>query len=263
MDAPYDTIGRSYSTTRRADPRIVTELVRHLALPRGSVIADIGAGTGNYTNALADASYRVLAIEPSRAMRQQAKPHPGVVWMDGVAERLPFSDRELGGVVSTLAIHHFTDLRQALREMHRVSGTGPVVLFTFDYSTLDKPWQAHYFPDLWIDISRPLPPLEDIAGWMRHETGRSVEVVPFLIPHDLEDLFMLAPWRRPELYLDPQVRAGISAFALANSAQIERGLARLRDDLENGSWKEQFGSVLELSEIDAGYRFLIAKTGGQ
>ncbi len=55
--------------------------------------------------------------------------------------------------------------------------------------------------------------------------GGRIEVVP--IPHDCADGFFHAYWRRPEAYLDPGVRAGISAFAL-------------------------------MDELDAGYRLVIA-----
>ena len=50
----------------------MAELVRLLDLPADASIADIGAGTGNYANALAAAGYRVQAIEPSATMRAQA-----------------------------------------------------------------------------------------------------------------------------------------------------------------------------------------------
>ena len=85
----YDTIGRSYTQTRRPDPRIVDALVNHLALPQGSLIADIGAGTGSYTNALADRGFVIHAVEPSAVMRQQATAHPNVTWHEGTAEHLP------------------------------------------------------------------------------------------------------------------------------------------------------------------------------
>ena len=50
------------------------------------MIADIGAGAGNYAAALADRGYRVMAVEPSAAMRAQAAPHDNVTWISGSAE---------------------------------------------------------------------------------------------------------------------------------------------------------------------------------
>ncbi len=255
----YNTIGQTYTDTRRPDSRIVEAILRLLALPRGSQIADIGAGTGNYSNALADHGSRVHAVEPSSVMRDQATPHPQVQWLSGVAEDLPLRDGQVDAVVSTLAIHHFSDLRRSLREMDRITGTGPLVLFTFDYSVIERPWQADYFPSLWKEMARPLPPLEEIAKWIGEDTRRLVGIVPFALPADLTDLFMLAPWRRPYLYLDAQVRAGISTFALADATDVEGGLDRLRTDLGNGQWDTKYGWLRERQEFDAGYRFLCAR----
>lgn len=44
----YNTIGKGYSKYRQPDTRIVDLLYSLLNLPSDSVIADIGAGTGNY-----------------------------------------------------------------------------------------------------------------------------------------------------------------------------------------------------------------------
>ena len=42
----YNFIGQSYSKSRLPDPRIVDFLLHLLALDKGSIVADIGAGTG-------------------------------------------------------------------------------------------------------------------------------------------------------------------------------------------------------------------------
>jgi hypothetical protein len=78
------------------------------------------------------------------------------------------------------------------------------------------------------------------------------------IPHDCVDGFFHAYWRRPEAYLDPEVRAGISAFALLAPEQVEDGLARLSADLGSGAWQRRNAALLELDELDLGYRLLVA-----
>lgn len=255
-DTPaYDAIGRSYTKTRQADMRIVDALVSLLALPPGSRIADIGAGTGNYAQALADRGYFVDAVEPSAVMRGQAASHPRVRWHNGVAEHLPLADKSVQGCVSTLAIHHFTDIGQALGEMERVAGEGPFVFLTFDYRQIQPLWLADYFPKLWEDAVNSLPPLETITSQVRSVTARNAKIIPFLVPCDLTDLFLAAGWNRPHLYLDSTVRAGMSIFALSDSVEIEVGTLRLQNDLDDGTWDKQHGWLRDLQEIDAGYRF--------
>lgn len=255
----YDTIGQSYNTTRRPDRRIVDALVYLLALPERSLIADIGAGTGNYTNALADRNYRIQAVEPSATMRRQAVPHPNVTWVDGTAESIPLGAGSVDAVVSTLATHHFPDLRRAFTEMARVAKGGPIAIFTFDYRQIARPWLADYFPSVWQEAVASTPPVNDVRILIQTATGRSFDVHPFILPPDLSDLFLIAGWQRPAIYLDPVVRAGMSIFATSDAQQISEGVARLSADLESGRWREQYGTVDSLSEIDGGYRFVLAR----
>ena len=70
-----------------------------------------------------------------------------------------------------------------------------------------------------------------MAALAEEAAGNTAEVYPFRLPHDLWDNFAAAGWRRPEVYLDPDVRAGMSAFALAKPRAVEEGVGRLRRDL--------------------------------
>src|SRR5262245_672687 len=105
----YDRVGRRYTSTRQADPRIVEAVVRLLGLPPGAVVADLGAGTGNYSRALAELGYRVKAIEPSVVMREQAETHPGVEFIAGTAEEIPLADGSADGLINLLSFHHYAD----------------------------------------------------------------------------------------------------------------------------------------------------------
>jgi hypothetical protein len=69
---------------------------------------------------------------------------------------------------------------------------------------------------------------------------------------------MAAGWRRPEMYLDPEVRVSISAFALADSITFREGLTRLQHDIATDAWRTKYGHFLEQAAIDWGYRFLTA-----
>ena len=111
----YDRIGVGYTQHRRADRRLVDAIVGHLGLNEGGTLADIGAGSGNYSRAFADHKLRVTAIEPSKVMRQQAKPHQGVTWIEGTAEEIPLDTDSVSSVVATLSTHHFSSLENAAK----------------------------------------------------------------------------------------------------------------------------------------------------
>lgn len=60
--ARYDAIGKGYNATRRPDERIVKLLVDCLDLPPGAHVIDIGAGTGNYTQTIAELGHLLTAV---------------------------------------------------------------------------------------------------------------------------------------------------------------------------------------------------------
>ena len=128
----YNSIGEGYNHSRKPDPRIVKRLIDLLDLPLGSVIADIGAGTGNYSNAIADKEYSVIAIEPSSIMRSQAIEHPNVRWLNARAEEIPLPDNSVNGAIIVLALHHFSDRLSAITEINRIVGDGKIVIFAFE-----------------------------------------------------------------------------------------------------------------------------------
>ncbi len=255
----YERIGPRYSKTRRADARILERIIALLVLPIGSRVVDVGAGTGNYSNALAAAGYNVIAVEPSAVMRAQAQPHPSVIWRAGFAEALPVGDAEVDAAICILAFHHLTDHRRALREMRRAAGGGPILLFTFEPRALQDFWLNDYFPEIRIGDEEMFPPVETLAAMVERETDLSAAISSFPLPRDLLDLFAAAGWARPELYLDPQVRAGISAFAVVDQTLIARGVERLKADRTSGDWHQRYGHLLGQQSYDAGYRFIIAR----
>ncbi|HYE19021.1 MAG TPA: hypothetical protein VEA69_11285 [Tepidisphaeraceae bacterium] len=75
------------------------------------------------------------------------------------------------------------------------------------------------------------------------------------MPRDCLDGFLGAYWARPEAYLDPAVRAGISSFARTDTAP---GLERLRADLASGAWHARHGRLLTADALDVGYRLIVA-----
>jgi SAM-dependent methyltransferase len=259
MKPVYDHIGPGYTRHRCADPRIVEKIVETMGLTPPGTLADIGAGTGNYGRAIADLGFHIRAVEPSGAMRQQAVPHDAIDWYEGTAEDIPLPDHSVDGVFCILASHHFTSLASGAAEMARICSTGPIVLLTFDPRMAENFWVSDYFPDIQESAFGIAPPLSDVCRLLEIHTRRHVTIIPWAVPHDLQDRFMAAGWRTPELYLDPKVRAGISAFALAGRATLDDGLQRLEKDIENGIWKEKYRSLLDLDAIDWGYRFLKAQ----
>jgi SAM-dependent methyltransferase len=239
----YDEIGVGYRDFRRPDPRLEAAITR--ALNQAETVVNVGAGTGSYE----PSDRSVVAVEPAMTMIRQRRPGSAPV-VQASATELPFRDDGFAVALAILTVHHWPDQARGLDEMARVARRR-VVVVTWDPSTSGFWLTDDYLPEI-VEIDRPLfPSIEDF----RRALGR-VEVQPLPIPHDCVDGFLGAYWRRPHAYLDAGVRSAISTFAKLHD--MERGLDRLRRDLEDGSWTRRYGDLLDQPEIDLGYRIVIA-----
>ena len=239
----YDRIGVDYSNLRQPDPRIAAPILAALGAA-GSVL-NVGAGTGSYE----PADRPVTAIEPSAEMIRQRKPSAAPA-VQGRAEALPFLDKAFDAATAILTVHHWTDKAQGLKEIRRVT-RGPVIVLTFDPAHRGT-WLTDYLPQLSALDEVQMPPMAEYERWLG-----PVEISPVPVPADCSDGFLHAYWRRPEAYLDPRIRRGISSFwALPD---LDEGLARLREDLATGAWARRYRHLLDWDEMDAGYRLVVAR----
>jgi SAM-dependent methyltransferase len=242
MTTVYDTIGIVYSELRKPDPRIAAQI--HRALGGAKRVLNVGAGAGNYE----PTDRALVAVEPSAEMIRQ-RPKNAAPVIQGSAEDLPFADNSFDAVMASLTVHHWTDKAKGMAEMRRVS-RGPIVLFTFD-PAFRSCWLSDYFPEIVSMDDVHMPKISDYEEWLGPV---SVSVVP--IPHDCTDGFLYAYWRRPQAYLEPLIRKGISTFW--KMEHVDEGLQRLSDDLESGEWDRRYGNLLDLTEMDGGYRLIVA-----
>jgi SAM-dependent methyltransferase len=79
----------------------------------GRTALDVATGGGHVARRLREAGFDVVTVDPAPGMR------PDVI---SRAELLPFADESFDIVVTRIAPHHFADIREAIREMARVSG---------------------------------------------------------------------------------------------------------------------------------------------
>jgi len=246
----YDASRAAYAATRRADPRIAAAIER--ALGDARTVVNVGAGAGSYEAA----GRSVIPVEPSAVMRAQRPPDVAPA-IDARAEQLPFEDASADAAMAILTIHHWEDQRAGLREMRRVARDRVVVL-TFDAGQAESLWLVRdYLPELaTIDRGRFLTIDETVAA-LGGPAGADVERVP--IPHDCRDGFLGAFWRRPERYLEPAVRPGISTFGELDPSILDTALWRLGNDLKSGAWQRHYGGLLALDELDIGYRLIVAR----
>ena len=208
----------------------------------------MGAGAGSYE----PAGREVTAVEPSQAMIEQRPPGAAPA-VRAAAEELPFGDDSFDAALATMTVHHWDDVDRGLAELRRVA-RDRVVILTWDPEVAAESWlTAEYLPELReLDVFRfdsPARLAERLGG---------ADVTPVPIPADCRDGFIEAFWARPEAYLDPVVRDGMSGMRAMDQQVVARAMGRLEADLRSGEWDRRHGHLRERAEMELGYRLLLA-----
>lgn len=209
---------------------------------------NVGAGTGSYEPPDRD----VIAVEPSSLMRAQ-RPDRAASCVAATADNLPYEDQSFDAAMAVSTIHHWPDPVAGLREMRRVARR--VVVLTFDGR--DAAWGHRfwllrdYLPEV-AELLVGSPALTELADAINAQT----EPVP--IPWDCADGFFEAFWRRPEAYLDDQVRRGMSVWSKVGRDAEQRAVRSLQHDLASGRWAERNRDLIHLETAELGLRLLIA-----
>jgi SAM-dependent methyltransferase len=242
----YDTIGLGYRRHRRADPHIAAHILGKLGSAES--VLNVGAGAGSYE----PSDRRVIAIEPSEIMIGQ-RSEACAACVRATAEALPFRDGAFDAAMAVLTVHHWPRLAEGLREMRRVA-RAKVVILTWDPECQEKFWLTRdYLPEILAQDGARFPKLALLA-----EQLGPLEVEPLLIPHDCTDGFRGAYWRRPEAYLDSEIRQSISSFSQLDCAVVDGAMSCLAADLKSGAWARRNEEILSQDAADLGYRIVSA-----
>lgn len=244
-----------YKKYRKQDYRLTERIEELLSLEKGRVIADLGAGTGNYSSALREKGYKVFSVEPEKKMREQCTDNQ-IKWIDSCAENINLPGETADGVIIINAIHHFFNVRKGLEEAYRILRDGYLLIFTFDPVVAKQLWLFDYWPELKEYEDRNYQETEQLKKDMESVFQREVEEIVFEIPFDFQDIFSAATWRRPQILLDKEARSAMSLFNSVDTEEMERGVCALRRDLESGRWEEKYADLIRKESLDAGCRIL-------
>ncbi len=156
-------------------PAAVDFVLRRCGLVPGSVLVDVGCGTGISSRLFAARGLRVIGIEPNGDMRKEAHaerpPEGGIApeYRDGQAESTRLGTGSADAVLAAQAFHWF-DPAATLPEFHRIlRPDGWVVLLWNTRDTAD-PFTAEYGRLVWslTDRARTKQIREDSPDALRH-----------------------------------------------------------------------------------------------
>lgn len=127
----------------KARPKYAIELFDYikntLQIPKGSVFADIGSGTGIFSEQLLGSGYRVYAVEPNADMRKKAEKklagYRDFVSVDGTDSNSAILDQSADCITAAQAFHWF-DAEGFKKECRRIlKPDGKVIIV---YNTRDE-----------------------------------------------------------------------------------------------------------------------------
>lgn len=115
---------------------VVKSLLRKF--PAGRAL-DAACGTGRYSKFLHELGHEVTGVDFSPAMLRHAKTrNRKIKFIRGNLGELPLANNNFDLVICTLALTHFSDIKQPLTELYRVVRSGGYIIIS------DIHWHATY-----------------------------------------------------------------------------------------------------------------------
>jgi len=153
---------QAYVKARPGYPDEAMEYIYKLA-PMNAVFADIGAGTGKFTELLARYGNKIFAVEPNADMREQLTftlvSFPNTKIYDGTGEATKIPDKSVDVIISAQALSKF-DVEAYKAECLRIGKTDPIVVTLFNYEqgfgNYEKPLKVLYKNPTVFDFPNPV-----------------------------------------------------------------------------------------------------------
>jgi SAM-dependent methyltransferase len=156
----FTELAENYAKYRPAYSPFVRNVIVGL-LPVGAKAADVGAGTGIWSQMLSAAGCLVEAVEPNEAMRRAGEArHPALKWHDGSAENTGLAGGRYD-LVSMASSFHWTDFEKAVAEFGRLLKPGGY--FTALWNTREITGQA-LLEDIEARLNELVPGLKMVSS---------------------------------------------------------------------------------------------------
>ena len=136
-------------------------------------VLDVGAGTGFLTEAAAMIARKVIALDFSRGMSDEAIAKLGkgkVEFRIGNVERMQLLGSSVNVVIGNMVLHHCPHPKAAVAEMSRVLKPGGRIAFS-DLQEHSHEWLRKEHADLWLGFK-----MEDIAVMLKDNGLEKVSV---------------------------------------------------------------------------------------
>lgn len=224
MEFDYDRAAERYDAYRKGGGPFLGFLHELARRSNATQVLELGAGTGNNTQAFLDIyPCTLFGLELSRAMVKRAAGKVAAAhWIQGRAEHLPFRSASFDFVFAVLVLHHIREILPVMQECRRVLRRGYVAFVTSPHDFIDRHPMNRYFPSFAaIDKARfhPIEKIENalkLAGFSEVHAKRIIGEPQPLDHH----------------YLEKVKGRFLSTFDLLPPDELEQGIARLQADID-------------------------------
>ena len=166
----WDDLARTLLPVPEYRPRLLEQV------PEGITVLEIGTGTGSLLADLAVRSAKVIGVDHSPAMLEEARHRlmdggvNGVELRLGEMTHLPLPDASVGCVVANMVLHHAADPAEVLTEVLRVLGPDGVLLLA-DLSRHEREAVREQLADQWLGFEEG-----ELHDWLTVAGFQSIEI---------------------------------------------------------------------------------------
>ena len=157
----WDDLARSLLPVPDYRPRLLA------LVPKGATLLEIGVGTGGLLTELASLGAKVIGVDHSPAMLEEARRRvaaAGLATVDlrlGEMSHLPLPDAAVDTVIAAMVLHHAAEPVTVLTEIRRVLVPGGRLLLV-DLARHERESAREQLADQWLGFAQ-----EELTGWLR------------------------------------------------------------------------------------------------
>lgn len=170
---------------------------RLLALiPKGGTLLEIGVGTGGLLTELAALGTKVIGVDHSPAMLDEARrrvAEAGLAAVDlrlGEMSHLPLPDAAADTVIAAMVLHHAAEPVTVLSEIRRVLITGGTLLLV-DLARHEREWAREQLADQWLGFEE-----RELVDWLQAAGMSSVRCEKLTGSAGQESLLLVAATKK-------------------------------------------------------------------
>ena len=197
------------------------ETKRLAGLKQGTILLDLGCGTGIYTIEMGSRTGATMCgLDPSAGMLNQAREKTSEVhWFSATGESLPVREEVFDCVFSSQVWHHIEDKQGTANECGRVlKQGGTVVIRTISHDQLRRKVVFEYFPEIMENQLKVYPSEEEFNRYFSEAGFASTEHLGYEMER----------YQTVDEFIEIAEKKLWSMFRSITNEGLERGIEKLR-----------------------------------